>query len=300
MERDGEVLSELCELLNTNVFQLGTSVRKLQEAARKGTTDEEGKTIRLASACIDDEEICSQEKDFSIGPMCASRSRKLSGTPVMSAPPVEEAGAFVTYLRSMACVSPGVFKGERSENFREFLRRFRRKYESVISEEDTLLDILVDDHLGGRAKNVFMALPRGVKERGFDAVVEEMSKLLAEDSTAGRLRALNELRNLTMRPNQDVASFCNVLEKLGREANPGCSLEDRSLEYAQILLDNLYGWPEHCQLVAAVHRVEPRKVYDEVKHLALTIEQSRRMIGTHYNKHSGVSWRHRAAVTGAT
>ncbi|VDL77922.1 unnamed protein product, partial [Nippostrongylus brasiliensis] len=91
MERNGEVLSELCELLNTNVFQLGTSVRKLQEAARKGTTDEEGKTIRLASACIDDEEICSQEKDFSIGPMYASRSRRLSGTPVMSAPPVEEA-----------------------------------------------------------------------------------------------------------------------------------------------------------------------------------------------------------------
>ncbi|VDL72315.1 unnamed protein product [Nippostrongylus brasiliensis] len=121
-----------------------------------------------------------------------------------------------------------------------------------------------------------------------------MSKLLAEDSTAGRLRAMTELRNLTIRPGQDVASFCAVLERLGREANPGCSVEDRSLEYAQILLDNLCTWPEHCQLVAAVHRVDSRKVYEEVKHLAMSIEQSRRMIGAHYKKSVGPTWKIRA------
>lgn len=42
-------------------------------------------------------------------------------------------------------------------------------------------------------------------------------------------------------PCQDMAAFCAVLEWLGREANQGCSVEDRSLEYTQILLYNLCG-----------------------------------------------------------
>lgn len=229
-----------------------------------------------------------QERAYLAGRRSAEPLRSRVGTTETTIPAVDDAGALVTYLRSMACVSPGVFKGERKENFHEFIRRFKRKYESVISREATLLDILVDDHLSGRAENVFIALPRKVKERGFEHVVSEMSKLLAEDSTAGMLRALAELRNSTMRPNQEVAEFCKVLEKLGREANTGCSVEDRSLEYAQIFLDNLGSWPEHRQLVAAVHRIEPRTVYGKVKNLEMSIEQSRQMLRTPLRKGSGI------------
>ncbi|KAK6010697.1 hypothetical protein OSTOST_24249, partial [Ostertagia ostertagi] len=86
-----------------------------------------------------------------------------------------------------------------------------------------------------------------------------------------------------------VADFCITLEKLGRQANPDCTLEDRSLEYAQILLDNLSMWPEHFQLVGALHRA-----YEEVKQLALSIEQSKVMFGASRWSSTG-HWRERAA-----
>ncbi|KAK6016934.1 zinc knuckle [Ostertagia ostertagi] len=155
-------------------------------------------------------------------------------------------------------------------------------------------DILADDHLGGRAKNVFMSLPRVIREQGFEAVTSEMAKLLACDSTASRMRALTELRNLRIRPGQDVAEFCVVLEKLGRQANPESSLEDRSMEYAQILLDNLSSWPEHFQLVGALHKVEPRRAYDELKSLALSIEQSKLILAAQ-RKDPLPAWRTRSA-----
>ncbi|KAK6058889.1 zinc knuckle [Cooperia oncophora] len=61
------------------------------------------------------------------------------------------------------------------------------------------------------------------------------------------------------------------------------------MEYAQILLDNLSCWPEHFQLVGALHRVEPRKAYEEVKQLALSIEQSRIMFGA--NERRSLAWK---------
>ncbi|KAK6031180.1 hypothetical protein OSTOST_02671 [Ostertagia ostertagi] len=99
----------------------------------------------------------------------------------------------------MSCVDPGVFTGASNENFEEFVRRFRRKYEECIGCEAAPIEILGDDHLGSRAKNDQGIQPgRGLKRIG--------------------------------------------------QANPDCKLEDRSLEYAQILLDNLSVWPEHFQL----------------------------------------------------
>lgn len=102
------------------------------------------------------------------------------------------------------------------------------------------------------------------------------------------------MKHLKLRPNQEVADFYVVLEKLARQANPEGSLEDRSIEYAHILLDNLSGWPEHFQLVGAPHKVEPRKAYEEVKQLALSIEQSKIMLGT-VKKASPSAWKSRFA-----
>ncbi|KHJ95844.1 hypothetical protein OESDEN_04202 [Oesophagostomum dentatum] len=79
-----------------------------------------------------------------------------------------------------------------------------------------------------------------------------MSKLLAGDPVAGRIRALSELNSL--RPNQRIAEFYAVLKKLGKQAN---------LE---------------CRHVGALYKVEPRRVYEEIKQLALSIEQSKLMV----------------------
>ncbi|VDO37858.1 unnamed protein product [Haemonchus placei] len=184
-------------------------------------------------------------------------------------------------------------RGTKGESFEEFLRRFKRKYEQVIKCKATLIEILSDDRLAGRAKSIFAALPRITKEQGLDAVTREMARLLSYDSTAGQMRALTELRNLKLRPHQEVAEFCAVLEKLGRQANPECTIEDRSLEYAQILLDNLREGPEHFQLVGALHRVDPLRAYEKVKQLALSIEQSKIMFGCG-RKAADSKWKERA------
>ncbi|KAK6041590.1 hypothetical protein COOONC_20906 [Cooperia oncophora] len=192
-----------------------------------------------------------------------------------------------SYLRAMACADPGVFRGSKNENFNEFVRRFKRKYEGVVKCEDTLLEILSDDHLGGRAKNMY----KGAAQAGKRARIWGSRK--RDESTAGRLRALTELRALKIRPNQDVADFCVAIESLGQQAYPEGNPEDRALEYAQILLSNLGDWPEHFQLVSALHKVEAHRAYDEIKQLALSIEQSKRMLSA--NCHAGkASWKNRS------
>ncbi|KAK6025738.1 zinc knuckle [Ostertagia ostertagi] len=194
----------------------------------------------------------------------------------------------------MACADPGVFTGARNENFEEFVRRFKRKYQVVIGCEATLIDILGDDHLGGRAKSVVHCPASEDKGTGSGFCHQRDGQASVAESTAGRLRALTELRSLKMGPDQEVAEFCILLEKLGKQANPDCTIEDRSLEYAQILLDNLSDWPEHFQLVGALHRVDPRRAYEEIKQLALSIEQSKIMFGG--GRRTGVShWKNRAA-----
>lgn len=79
------------------------------------------------------------------------------------------------------------------------------------------------------------------------------------------MRTTVELRDLRMRPKQEVTDFCVVLERLGRKAYPEANKEDRSLEIAHILLANLNNWPEHVQLLSDLHRTKPESAYEEVK-----------------------------------
>ncbi|KAK6016736.1 zinc knuckle, partial [Ostertagia ostertagi] len=172
------------------------------------------------------------------------------------------------------------FGGSRTKTSKNSYEGFRRKYGPLGYGDRTLLEILEDDHLGEKAKNVFLAIPQEKLEEGFEAVVRELERLLSSDSTAARMRALNELRSLKLRPNQSISEFCVILEKLAREANPESSLRERSLEYAQILLDNMREWPEHVQLLSLLHRSDPESAYSEIKQLAITIEQARTVYGT--------------------
>ncbi|KHJ97139.1 zinc knuckle [Oesophagostomum dentatum] len=202
--------------------------------------------------------------------------------------------AMLNCIQSLSCVDPGVYRGGQNESFSEFIRRFKRKYGRVVTSNRALVEILGDDHLDGRAKSVFPSLPENVKRMGFENVVEEMGRLLSEDSVAGKMRALAELRDMRIRPYQDVADFCVALEKLGRRANPEGRIEDRSLEFAQILLSNLKHWPEHVQLLSALHKVKPEKAYEEVKQLALSIKLAKKLYEpeTRHNARC-YDWKHR-------
>lgn len=77
-------------------------------------------------------------------------------------------------LKSLSCVDAGVFKGYRSDNFEEFIRTFRKKYHRAGYSEQTRIEIVGNDQLGGRAKSIFLSLPEKVKREGFDKVVTEL------------------------------------------------------------------------------------------------------------------------------
>lgn len=83
----------------------------------------------------------------------------------------------INCFQSLSCADPGVYKGKPSENFKEFLRRFRRKYQRVVCSEQTLIETLGDDHLGGRAKSIFLTIKVEVKRKGFNIVVTELGNL---------------------------------------------------------------------------------------------------------------------------
>ncbi|VDL79785.1 unnamed protein product [Nippostrongylus brasiliensis] len=207
-------------MLKTSALQVKHEVAKLKDAVETRETDEQGELYSDSNHTRTNHETqLLQKAPHSTGQHYAEFWRPPSQSPAPTEPALENAGMWVssqlaTYLRSMACVDPGIFKGLRNENFGEFVRRFKRKYKEVVGCEATLIEILADDHLAGRAKNIFMALPRTAKERGFEAVVDEMGRLLAQDSTAARVRALTDLKKLRMRSSQDVAEFCVALEKL--------------------------------------------------------------------------------------
>ncbi|KHJ96328.1 zinc knuckle [Oesophagostomum dentatum] len=288
MERDGEVLPQLCNLLNTDMLQIVNVVNNIKQQPDR-STNENGRDdvvsnqgqLRARIRRADYNEQLLQDEKMERTGISGVRDWKPS-TVMSSVEPIVDTNqqmslVMLNYIQSLSCVDPGVYRGGQNESFRGFIRRFKRKYGRVVTSDRTLMGILGDDHLDGRAKSVFLFLPESVKRMGFENVVEEMGRLLSEDSVAGRMRAIAELRDMRIRPDQDVADFCIALEKLGRRANPEDRIEDRSLEFARILLSNLKHWPEHVQLLSALHKVKPEKTYEEVKQLAVSIELAKKL-----------------------
>lgn len=72
---------------------------------------------------------------------------------------------------------PRTIQGEKIKKFTKFIRRVVRNYRAIFVDDQTLLIILVDDHLDGMAKSVFCSLPSAIVEQGFEAV-EELRRLL--------------------------------------------------------------------------------------------------------------------------
>ncbi|KAK6018544.1 hypothetical protein OSTOST_15864 [Ostertagia ostertagi] len=212
-----------------------------------------------------------QKPTYSTGQQCAgawsahlgSLTKTEQATPIAGEVVVQQ---FANYLRATTCPDQGIFK----EN-----------YEDVVGCESSVVEILGDDHLSDRAKSMFMALPRAVKEQGFERVVAEMAKLLALDSTAGRLRALTELRKLRIRPNQGW----NKKQSRSDNRGPVARICPNSLGQSQRLAR---AFPAS----GSAHRVEPHRAYDEVKQLALSIEQSKLMLSAN-RRPPNCEWRNR-------
>ncbi|KAK6020311.1 hypothetical protein OSTOST_14038, partial [Ostertagia ostertagi] len=251
VERDEDLIENLCDMLETNVFQIKQKITELKDL-KSGNhnndeemaepNDEKGKKHHLGTDhLVRNEQSYSssyqnwrqQQERMKICSLSEPRwNRHLADLEGQS--PEEKVHGessepnnyFMAFLQAAACADPGIFRGREKDNFKEFVRRFRRKYCPVVKDEFTLIEILGDDHLGGRAKSLFLAMPSGIKQRGFQAVVDELSNMLAYESTAARIRALTDLRNLKIRPGQSIVDFCVVLESLGKKANPESTIED--------------------------------------------------------------------------
>ncbi|KAK6017328.1 hypothetical protein OSTOST_17153, partial [Ostertagia ostertagi] len=147
--------------------------RELQEMIPGKPNKQETGIQTISSTCQD---ALFQEGSCQTGPRFVHSWKKHGTGPQPTTSAQEDQGAaaniqLVNYLRAMTCADPGVYKGSKGENFQEFLRKFKRKYENVIHCEETLVEILADDHLAGRAKNVFSSLPPIVRKRSMISII---------------------------------------------------------------------------------------------------------------------------------
>ncbi|VDL67098.1 unnamed protein product [Nippostrongylus brasiliensis] len=149
MERNGEIVAEICEMLNADVLQVKDEIAALREAVNAGKAVDKGRVYNNSS-CVQPTDRGADMLESgkrATGQQYAGVWKRSSASPAIMEPAVDSTGALVSsqlasYLRAMACVDPGVFKGSKSEDFCEFMRWFKRKYQDVVRCEETLMEIL--------------------------------------------------------------------------------------------------------------------------------------------------------------
>ncbi|KAL6735247.1 hypothetical protein Aduo_005706 [Ancylostoma duodenale] len=104
-----------------------------------------------------------------------------------------------------------------------------------------------------------------------------MKQHLRIDSASSRVKAMAELRSLTMRENQSVSEFCLALEKLASRAYPDAPVEVVSLQKAEILSRQLATWEGSYCLAEALEIHANADAYEKVKEAALRLERSRKV-----------------------
>ncbi|RCN49903.1 hypothetical protein ANCCAN_03938 [Ancylostoma caninum] len=104
-----------------------------------------------------------------------------------------------------------------------------------------------------------------------------MKQRLHIDSASSRVKAMAELRSLTMRENQSVSEFCLALEKLASRAYPDVPIEVVSLQKAEILTRQLATWEGIYCLAEALEIHANTDAYEKVNEAALRLEWSRKM-----------------------
>ncbi|EYC45899.1 hypothetical protein Y032_0414g1048 [Ancylostoma ceylanicum] len=180
------------------------------------------------------------------------------------------------YIRVMALPEVQPYSGRPGECFKRFVRAFCNKYPSSHWKESSRLQ-LFEGFLRKEALTVFETLPESVRESSVDEVVQAMKQRLRIDSASSRVKAMAELRSLTMRENQSVSEFCLALEKLASRAYPDVPIEVVSLQKAEILSRQLATWEGSYCLAEALEIHANADAYEKVKEAALRLERSREM-----------------------
>ncbi|KIH69155.1 zinc knuckle [Ancylostoma duodenale] len=177
------------------------------------------------------------------------------------------------YIRTMSLPDVQPFLGKPSECFKRFLNSFEIKYPKAKWKDSSRLQLL-QSFLRKNALTVFETLPQQVRESTFDEVVEAMKKRLRVDSNSERVKALSELRRLSIREDQSVSDFCFALEKVAHKAYPDTPREVISLQMAEILCRQLAAWNGSYCLTEALEVSATTETYDRVKEVALRLERS--------------------------
>ncbi|KIH58684.1 zinc knuckle, partial [Ancylostoma duodenale] len=129
-----------------------------------------------------------------------------------------------------------------------------------------------------RALVTFETLPKDVREGSFEEVVAAMQACLQEDGNSARIKALHQLRNLSLRNDQSVGEFCVVLEKIAHRAFPDTPAEVVSLQKAEILFRQLASWNGSYSLSEAIEMSKSGEAYENVKKAALRLERNRKAV----------------------
>ncbi|VDO85491.1 unnamed protein product [Heligmosomoides polygyrus] len=116
--------------------------------------------------------------------------------------------ALVEYMRTAALPVLEPYTGSEKQSFKRFVNDF------------TIRKALV----------TFETLPNEVKQGCFEEVIQAMKDRLSEEGNAARVKAIAQLRNLTIRPDQSVEEFCVALEALANKAYPDVPVEIVSSE----------------------------------------------------------------------
>ncbi|VDL73435.1 unnamed protein product [Nippostrongylus brasiliensis] len=114
-------------------------------------------------------------------------------------------------------------------------------------------------------------------EGTFDGLVEAMGERSQEDSNSACMKALSELRTLTIKDGQSVAEFCLVLERLASRAFQNMPTAAVSLQKAEILYRQLANWNGTYNLAEALKKTDKSEVYEKVKEVALRLERNNRV-----------------------
>ncbi|EYC35032.1 hypothetical protein Y032_1180g3735 [Ancylostoma ceylanicum] len=182
--------------------------------------------------------------------------------------------ALVEFMRTAALPTIQPFYADGKQSFKSFVNAFSIRYHKPQWDDKSLVQ-LFESFLRKRALVTFETLPIHVKEGRFEEVVEAMTASLQEDGNAARIKAMTQLRNLSMRADQTVGEFCVVLEKLANRAYQNIPAEVVSLQKAEILFRQLAKWNGSYSLSEAIETSEGHEAYENVKKAALRLERNR-------------------------
>ncbi|XGW19137.1 hypothetical protein V3C99_003171, partial [Haemonchus contortus] len=177
------------------------------------------------------------------------------------------------YIRTMSLPEVQPFGGKPHECFKRFLCSFEMKYPKNKWTDASRIQLL-NSFLRKNALTVFETLPAEIREGSFDGVIEAMKRRMAIHGNSEKIKALSDLRKLTLREDQSVAEFCWVLERIASKAYPDAPPEVTALQKAEILSRQLASWSGSYCLTEALETSTSAEVYEKVKETALRLERS--------------------------